>query len=158
MVEVHIDQTGTTGRLILTPNRSWSWRANLYILYTLIGVSLTISFGFLLVGAWVILPWALLELSFLGACIYYVVRRCYQQEVITLSEHEVLIERGFKEPSQRWNYHRLWAQFLIKEANHPWDPAMICIRSHGEELEIGQFLSKSDKSDLIVHLKRLVYS
>ena len=156
MVEADINDESHTGRIILTPNASWSWRANLYLLYTLMGISMTIGIGFMLLGAWVILPYSLLEMSVLSACIYYCARQCNRQEVITVSEHEVRIQRGIRTPVESWNYHRLWTKFMVRSPRHPWDPAIVSIRSHGMELEIGSFLSRHDKSNLIEQLRRVV--
>lgn len=158
MVDANIDEVAHTGTIILKPNASWSWRANLYLLYTLMGVSLSIGTAFLFAGAWVILPYSILEMVVLGLCIFYCVRQCNRQEVITISEHEVMIERGIYHPVQSWNYYRIWAQFMVKSPRHPWDPAVVSIRSHGAELEIGSFLSRRDKTQLIAQLKRVVTS
>ena len=156
MVRAEINDATHTGRIVLKPNYSWPWRYNLYLLYTLMAVSLTIGIAFLLMGAWIILPYSILELSVLGACMYYCALQCNRQEVITVSEDKVLIERGSRTPSECWNYHRLWAKFLVQPPRHPWDPAIISIRSHGKELELGSFLSKRDKTELVAHLKRVV--
>lgn len=156
MVEATIDDSSHTGRIILKPNASWSWRANLYLLYTLMAISLTIGFGFLLMGAWLILPYSILEMTVLALCIYYCVLKCNRQEVITISEYEVEIQRGIYRPMESWNFHRVWSQFLVKAPRHRWDPAVVSIRSHGKELEIGSFLSRRDKSRLIEQLRRVV--
>lgn len=156
MVEADIDDSAFTGRIILRPNASWSWQANLYLLYTLTGISLVISLAFMLMGAWLVLPWSGGALIVLAACTWYCVRQCNRQEVITLSEDEVVIERGIRAPRERRTYQRTWAQFLIKPAAHPWDPAMVSIRSRGEEDEIGSFLNSADKAKLITVIRKLV--
>ncbi|MFT7131433.1 MAG: putative membrane protein [Cyclobacteriaceae bacterium] len=156
MVDSQLDQVSLTGRIILTPNFSWSWGANLKFLYTLMAVSLTMSMGFLVAGAWVILPYAVLELSVLWLCIYYCVYQCNRQEVITILEHEVIVERGVLKRQESRNFNRSWSQFLITRPKRYGDPDIVSIRSHGEEMEIGSFLSKPDKSQLIAHLRRVV--
>ena len=121
------------------------------------GISLTIGIGFLIQGAWLVLPFSVLEMLFLAGCIYYCVLKCDRQEVITISEHEVLIESGRKRAEQTRQFNRSWSQFLISTPNHPWDPKIVRIRSHGKELEIGSFLNQKDKSELVGMLKRVVY-
>ena len=96
MIELEIDDTTKTGRIILRPNHSWSWRYNLYLLYTLATISGLVSMGFLLAGAWIILPFSIIELSVLAACMYYCTKQCNQQEVITVSDEAVQIELGHK--------------------------------------------------------------
>jgi uncharacterized membrane protein len=71
MVIVNIDDISQTGQIILRPNYSWSWRFNLYILYTLISISLTLGIAFLVMGAWMVLPYSILELLLLLACMHY---------------------------------------------------------------------------------------
>lgn len=156
MVQAQIDDQSHTGRIILSPNASWSWQANLYLLYTLMAISLTVGIGFAFMGAWMILPYSILELSILALCIYVCVQKCNRQEVITVREHEVTVEKGIKTPSETWNYHRVWAKFVVKPAKHPWDGQVVSIASHGKELELGSFLNRSDKLELIASLKRVV--
>lgn len=156
MIQAEIDDRSRTGRIILQPNASWSWRANLFLLYTLMAVSFTIAIAFLMDGAWLILPYSGLEMAAVGLGIYYCVRKCNLQEVITVSEHEVLIQRGIRAPEEQWHYHRVWARFLVKRPSHPWRRTVIAIRSHGNELEIGSFLNDPDKTALIDQLKRVV--
>ncbi|MFP6809036.1 MAG: DUF2244 domain-containing protein [Pseudomonadales bacterium] len=156
MVIVDIDDDAHTGQIVLQPNHSWSWRLNLYFLYTLMGVSLTIGVNFLFMGAWLVLPFSILEMLFLLACMYHCVLQCRRQEVITVTQYEVRIEKGMRHPSECWDYKRLWAKFLVQQPKHPWDPAIVSIRSHGQELELGSFLNRQDKIELIEHLKRVV--
>lgn len=156
MIEAHIDDRTRTGRIILKPNASWSWRANVWMLYSLATLSACIGIAFLIKGAWIVLPYSAAELTALTLCIYYSVRQCYRQEVITVSEHEVYVERGFKQPVERRQYHRLWAKFLVKAPRHPWCQTVIAIRSHGMDFEIGSFLNDPDKAQLILQLKRVV--
>ena len=156
MIDAQIDDSSHTGQIILQPNASFSWRANLFLLYTLTAVSLVIGVGFAIMGAWMILPYSILELSVLAVCIYLCVQKCNRQEVITVKEHEVRAEKGIRQPSETWNYHRLWAKFVVKPARHPWDAQVVSIVSHGKELELGSFLNREDKVQLIADLKRVV--
>jgi uncharacterized membrane protein len=156
MVSANIDDTSQTGQIILRPNYSWSWRYNLYLLYTLTGISLSISVSFAILGAWVVLPYCVLEIAVLGACMRYCVLQCSKQEVITVSEEDVRIEKGTHRPSESWDYQRHWAKFLVQKPRHSWDPAIVSIRSHGKETELGGFLNKPDKTELIRQLKRVV--
>lgn len=158
MIDAQIDDSSHTGQIILKPNASFTWQANLYLLYTLMAISLVVGVGFAIMGAWMILPYSVLELSILAVCIYLCVQKCNRQEVITVKEHEVLIEKGIRNPSETWSYHRLWAKFLVRPAKHPWDAQVVSIASHGKELELGSFLNRDDKIQLIALLKRVVPS
>jgi uncharacterized membrane protein len=156
MVVTEIDEASRTGIIILRPNHSWSWKANVLFLSILMGVSLSIATGFLMAGAWVIMPFSILEMTVVALCIHYCVRQCARQEVIIISDSEVKIERGINRPSQQESFQRMWAKFFVRSPNHPWDPVKLSIRSHGIESEIGSFLSRRDKHNLISQLKRVV--
>ena len=156
MVLTDIDDNSRTGTIILRPNSSWSWRANVIFLSFFMGVSLTIAVGFMIAGAWVIMPYSILEVTVVGLCIHYCVRQCSRQEVITISDFEVKIESGIREPSKAQTFQRMWAKFFVTRPRRPWESATLSIRSHGHETEIGSFLSSTDKDDLVSQLKRVV--
>ena len=156
MVVSDIDEKTRTGVIVLTPNHSWSWKANVLFLSVLMGVSMTIAFGFLLAGAWLVLPFSIIEMTVVALCIHYCVRQCSRQEVITVSDFEVRIERGIRTPTESESYQRMWAQFLVQPPKHPWDPMTLGIRSHGQYSEIGAFLNRRDKYNLLAQLKRVI--
>jgi len=155
MVVTDIDETSRTGTIILRPNHSWSWRANVLFLCILMVVSMTIALGFLFAGAWVILPFSILEMTVVAFCIHYSVKQCKRQEVITISDYEVKIEQGIRGPSHVQTFIRMWATWFVQKPPHPWDPVSLVIRSHGQELEIGSFLNRRDKTDLVSQLKKV---
>jgi len=155
MILTDIDDETRTGVIILQPNHSWSWRANVVFLSILMAVSMSIAFGFLIAGAWVILPFSILEMTALAFCIHYCVKQCSRQEVITISDNEVVIQRGINSPSEQQSFTRMWAKFFVQPPRRRWDPVLLFIRSHGKELEIGSFLNSSDKNHLVSQLKRV---
>ena len=156
MVETDIDDDKRTGVIILKPNHSWTWRANVFFLSILFGVSFSIAVGFLSIGAWVVLPFSALEMLVVAICIHYCAKQCSRQEVITVSDFEVRIERGIRHPSEQETFQCMWAKFFIGQPGHPWDPVRVSIRSHGMESEIGSFLNHQDKENLLGQLKRIV--
>lgn len=156
MVSADYDATSRTGRIILQPNRSWTWQANLVFLAGLALISLTIALIFLLGGYWMILPFTLLELAAVTAAFYWCVRATHRQEVLTFSEDELLIERGIRAPEQRHVFKRLFARIFVRRPRHPWYETRIAVRSHGREVEIGDFLNPDDKKALVTELRRMV--
>lgn len=155
MVELDIDDTTQTGQIVLRPNASGTWQFNLYLLYTLMTVSGTVSLGFLFAGAWMILPFSIIEMAALAGCMLYCSRQCTRQEVITVSEDLVSIVQGLRRPNEAITYQRLWAKYLVSPPPHPWGVSRIAIRSHNQELELGQFLNQADKQQLVKALKRV---
>jgi uncharacterized membrane protein len=156
MVTAGFDEAHAVGRIVLRPNRSWTWRANTYLLGTLTLVSAAIALGFALRGMWMVLPFSTLEMSALLACLYYCVRRTHRQEVLTFSASELVVEQGHRRPERTVRFERFWTRVLVEPARHPWDGAKVALRSRGDELEIGSFLSAPDKKDLVREIRRMI--
>ncbi|MFT7685747.1 MAG: putative membrane protein [Candidatus Azotimanducaceae bacterium] len=156
MIRSEINPETQTGQIVLRPNFSMTWRGNLYFLCGLSCLSLVIGLGFLVNGAWLVLPYSILEMLILAICLYSCVRKCYQQEIITLFTDEVIVEKGRFSAQERWAYPRFWSKFLVKTSKHPWQPKQVTLRSHGNEIELGSFLNEKDKTLLIEELKNVV--
>ncbi|MBA60003.1 MAG: hypothetical protein CMQ40_12640 [Gammaproteobacteria bacterium] len=156
MIDSNHDEQNNIEVIILRPNNSLTWKINLVLLLAVMIVSLSIALGFLIAGAWVILPFSILELMFISICVYYSARQCALQEVIRISELEISIESGFKKPSMKKTYQRVWSKFFVRPSARKGDLDQLVIRSHGRELEIGSFLSREDKAELVLHLRKSV--
>ena len=156
MIESHLNKETHSTILVLKPNNSLTWRLNLVLLLIVAAVSMSIALSFLIAGAWVILPFSLVELMLLALCIHYVAKQCARQEVITISEYEVIVEMGMRKPTKKACFQRIWSKFFVRPGIRAQDPEKVVIRSHGDELEIGEFLNKEDKADLVRILRKTV--
>ena len=156
MIESRTNEETQSTILVLRPNNSLTWKLNLVLLLVVAGVSLSIALSFLIAGAWVILPFSLVELILLALCIHYVAKQCARQEVITISEYEVIVEMGIRKPTKKACFQRIWSKFFVRPGKRAQDPEKVVIRSHGNELELGEFLNKEDKANLIRILRRTV--
>jgi len=154
---VLINPQGDDGndRIILRPNRSSSWRANRTFLLGMLGVSLFIGGGFALIGAWMILPFAGLEISALSAALYYVHWKLSYQQVITLEPATLRIDKGVYQPRRRWQLDRENASVAVHPSMYPNDRPMISLVSGRDLVEIGEFLSEDEGQQLLRELRGL---
>jgi len=148
MIETSIDQTTGLSIIVLRPNNSASWQFNMLIVGSLSFIAFCISTYFALHGLWLIFPFAGIEVGFLFVCLHLRMRANLNTEVITFDKDTVLVERGYYHAEQSWKYHRAIRGY----------PKQVFIRSHGKELELGSFLNKNDKEQLIKDLKHVVYA
>ena len=155
MVESWIKPEMDEAHIVLRPNRSWTWRANLALFSTLAGVSVLIGLGFLLHGMWMILPFNVLELTVVFLCLHYLLRRTRQQEVIRFTDETVRVERGATEPEQVMTFERHWTRIHVVPPLRS-APRRITIRSREVVEPIGTFLNDDDQRLLVVELRRLV--
>ena len=135
MVTAGFDEALTVGRIVLRPNRSWTWRANTCLIATLTVVSALIAGGFALRGMWMVLPFSTIEMSALLACLYYCVRRTHRQEVLTFSAEELVVEQGHRRPERTVRFERFWTRVLVEPARHeqPVDPGQQLLGGLGPE-------------------------
>ncbi len=152
---IKIDRDGGENgiRFVLSPNCSISWR-ELVLFYALTCfVALAIGLFFTFQGFWLVLPFSGLEMAALGLCLYLTSRKVCRQEVITLERERTLIEKGVRQVDQSWEFETPWLR-LIDEKSGPRDRhRKLAIGSHGNYVEVGNFLNHSEKDALAFKLK-----
>lgn len=141
-------------RLVLEPNQSLSWTGNLYVSLSLLIISLIISVVFALFGAWVVLPFALLEVILLVSIFYYINQHLRCQEVVSIDDQHVLIEKGSQRPEQIWDFCRGKVSVVVQQQNEPVDHDMVIISGDQGIVTVGEFLNNQDAKQLIKSLKR----
>jgi uncharacterized membrane protein len=144
------------GQIVLQPNNSMSWQATRYFLVTLMLISFTMASLFLIRGYWMILPFSIIEMSVLGGCFYYIVRRAQFQQVLFFGAEQVVVEYGRKSPERRVVWPRFFTKVMVQPPKHPWYPIQISLRCKNQEEEIGQFLTAEEKKQLVSELRRMI--
>lgn len=139
--------------IIARPNQSATWRANKLVLLALAVPSLGIATGFALAGAWPILPMAGMELGALGAALYLVNWKLQYRHIITFSDEQVRIEKGYYLPRQRWQFTRESTGITVDRERHPWDGPGICLHNRSERVPVGEFLNREDCLELLKLLR-----
>jgi len=152
MVSIQTTPTGTSLRL--TPNRSLSWRGNLKILYSLCGLSALIVTGMILAGAWVVLPFVGLELGALAVGLYYTALCCRQQEVLSLDDETLTLEKGVYRRQSRWQWPRRFTRVCLELPRHPWTPPAVYLSHRDDEVPLAPFLNHQDTTELVQALER----
>ena len=155
MIETHLD-SDSAGQIILSPNMSARWRTNVYFLYIVSFVALTIGITYAMMGLWLVLPYTGIEIIALVSVVYYVARKCYRREVIYFDETMIRIEKGQHSPEFVWERELFWVRLKIIQSKHPWQPKRVFLRARNDLVEVGAFLNEMDKNKLIENLKRLI--
>ncbi|WP_323844440.1 DUF2244 domain-containing protein [Microbulbifer magnicolonia] len=138
--------------ILLQPNQSLSLSGNLWVFVSLVAVSLGISLAFALAGAWMILPFAGLELLLLAVLFGYVYLEGTRREVIRISNERVVLDccKGHRQQSV---YHREFAReslaVLVRMGGSATEPASVSFSGPEGCLEIGDFLTDAERADLV---------
>ncbi len=150
---VSISHNSNSLQIVLTPNRSMSWRGNQYFILSLLVLSGSIGVGFALLGAWVILPFAGLEMLAVSGALYYVSWKLNYRQVIELELDRLTIEKGYYKPKKVWRFKREDVALTIEPAQHPWDTPTIRLQHKHEVIVLGEFLSQADHKLLVDSLR-----
>jgi uncharacterized membrane protein len=156
MVKIENNTEENTYRILLRPNQSTDWKTSIIFISIIAITCLAIGIGFAFAGATMILPFAGLEVIFVGVCVYLVMKKTYKQEVITLTQETLKIEKGEGKIDQVWEYFRMWSFVSVERPQHPWYPAHIVVTSKGERVPIGDFLNDDEKEELVSNLERII--
>ncbi|VAW70463.1 hypothetical protein MNBD_GAMMA09-2151 [hydrothermal vent metagenome] len=148
MVKISLDNTGYTGHIVLQPNISLSWKANLRIFAFITAVTLMVAMYFVSRGGWLVLPFSGLELVMIGVSLYMFFHHYNHIEVIHFTDNQIVVERGKQAAEKSWEYQRHWSKFYIEE-HGLFDIPKVRIKSHGREIELGSFLGYDEKQQFI---------
>ena len=156
MVRAQFDVDRQTGLIVLQPNQSFSWRANIYFLATMFTVSFAIAIAFLLQGIWMIMPFAGLEMLLLAAALYYCVRKTHRQEVLRFSMDEVVIESGVNKIEQEHRFRRYFTRVQVEKPGGSRRTQRIAIAERSHNVAVGEFLTEDEKNTLIRELRLMI--
>ena len=114
---------------------------------------LTIGTFWTFAGAWMILPFSILEAALVAFLFYRVCLSTYQKQIITFSKHQVRVEFGKHFPRRSWHMARPDTFLLITEPRHHLTAPNINISDGKQNIELGSFLNKEVKLSTLEYLK-----
>ena len=116
-------------------------------------LTLGVALRFWIIGAWVVLPFAFLEVLVLGVSMYMFERRTRFAEIIEINNGTLWVTRLDSRNRQEWNFQPYWVQVVLKADPRNWYPNRLFLRSHGRLLEIGGCLTNEERTQLSETLK-----
>jgi uncharacterized membrane protein len=130
--------------LVARRNNSLSSAGRNLVVGSLAIIALVISLAFAVQGAWMILPFAGLEML-----VVYLAFRCCERhagdfESLSIRDDRVLIVRRERGEVSRHELNRCWAQVVL----HPGGrgrQAVLALRSHGRQVEFGRHLTEEQR-------------
>lgn len=135
-------------RILVRPNRSLSPRGMVLFVAAFAVVSLGIGAGFALAGAWLVLPFAGLEVAIVAAAFEVMRRHAGDYELIAVQGDDVIVERRCGTATVSHRFQRYWARVVYEGATRPWESPRVRIRSHGRSVEVGAFSTDAGRDRL----------
>lgn len=142
-------------KIVAKPNCSLSTRGMKIVIAIIAFTSFAIGLAFSVIGAWMVLPFAGLEIFVVAYAFYYVNQHSSDFESLTIEDDELAIEKKELTTVSRVVFNRHWARVVIRE--YPSGDHGLFIRSHGKEVSFGKrFLNDEQRLVLAEQLKRRI--
>jgi uncharacterized membrane protein len=141
-------------RLTLYPNRSLSG-GGMVLTLLLIGV-LTVPFAivFLLKGAWLVLPFALLQLLVFGGIFAVLHRGRGDSDVVCVRGDCLEIIRRRRGHESRARFSAYWVSMRLERRGHA--PSRLWLGSHGRWIEVGEQVGEEQRLAFAARLREVV--
>ena len=136
-------------RQVARRNNSLSSTGRLLVFAFIFVVSVGIAAAFAYFGAWLILPFAGIEMLVLYLAFRYIERHATDYELIEIDGDRVTVERLEGGSTLSQAFSRYWARVVVSE-----DGGRLALRSHGREFEVGRTLSDEQRLELAQALQR----
>jgi uncharacterized membrane protein len=151
-----VDVSGTTSSahysITARPNCSLSAASTLCVFSLIALVTLGISLGFALLGAWLVLPFAGLELLVLWLCFRHVWHHVHDFERLVIDNDKVIVDMHDPQSDSHFELNSCWAQ-VVMDMLPDGECRRLALRSHGKEIEFGRLLNSRERLDLGLNLK-----
>jgi uncharacterized membrane protein len=139
--------------LTLQPNRSANWhQTKLLIAAMAIFISI-IALIWTLVGAWLILPFAGLEMSLLAFLMYRGCYATYQKQIITLDPTQITFQAGVYYAKRYCCLNRSELRVNTINPKTEFEQTQISLQDQHNRVVIGQFLNQQDREKVLSYFR-----
>lgn len=135
------------------PNHSLTHGQQRFVFWSLAGVCFATSSGFALLGYWLILPFAGLEIGLLAWALGALRSQEGDYETLTIEGDVVVLEWHAGTRGERREMNRQWAR-VVCDCRTPGRDCRLSLCSHGRETKVGQYLSDEARLQLAATLRR----
>ena len=152
---VSVEEKSNSNYLItLSPNSSLTGVYRIIFLASISFICVGIATVFYFFGAYLILPFAGIEIAILLIAFYLSFKWSSRKELIYISQEIVKIEKGINKAEYLWEEFRTFTSFQIeKDANKS---LRLSFRSKGDDVIVGDFLNEDDKNILINEIRNII--
>lgn len=142
--------------LSLTPNSALSDDQARLFMGSLVVGTLLVSGSIALAGFWLVLPFAGLELLAVGYALSLSMKRGRYKEVLRIFNDQLVVEKGVQNVEERVEFPRYWATVRLIPSRVTSYPSRLIVSCMGKSVEIGEFLTESERIGLGKRLATLV--
>lgn len=128
-------------KLIRRPH-ALSRRGLRWVFVVCAAVNAIVAVGFSVFGAWLVLPFAGLEVMVVGFTLGLVARQRADYELVVVDEARLHIARRQRGRRECVELSRYWARVSLARGDYGWYPSRLLIKSHGRAVEVGAWMTE----------------
>ena len=141
-------------RLTIRPNCALSWRWTKYLILIFAGCFALVGWYFTSLGAWLVLPFAGLELLVLAGGFYLSALAGHRREVIEIRENDLRVFHGGRRLREVARLTRHFSRVVLLRDPRGWHPSRLFLRCHGRSVELRTRLVEAEREELADLLRR----
>lgn len=147
------EQCSSGCRFVVRPNCALSWRATKRLLGLFAAFLGAIGIWFTALGAWLVLPFAGLELAALAAGLYFAALAGHTWEAIEINGPVLHIKHGGRQVREVGRFPANWTRVVLDRDPSGWYPSRLLLQCQGKGVEIGARLVEAERRALASSLR-----
>jgi uncharacterized membrane protein len=136
------------------PNHSLTRHQQRLVFWSLAGVCFATASGFALLGYWLVLPFAGLEIGLLAWALEALRSREGDYEALTIEGDMVVLEWHAGTCGERREMNRQWTRVICDCGTSGRRNCRLSLSSHGRETKVGEYLSDEARLQLAATLRK----
>ncbi|MCG7946317.1 MAG: DUF2244 domain-containing protein [Candidatus Thiodiazotropha taylori] len=141
--------------LIINPNRNLTWQQSKWLFFFFAFCCSAVAAYFYSIGAWLVLPFAGLEILLIGIAIYCQSCCAHSKQIIRIDSKHVRVINSGRVESEKC-FHKSWLKIIRNRDPSGWYPSRLLIGSHGQFVEVGKDLIEEERETLAHNLKSAI--
>ena len=147
------ERDGQAYRFVVHPNCALSWRTTKYLIWLFAACFAAVGAYFASLGAWLVLPFAGLEMAVVVAGFYLSALAGHTREVIEIDGPLLRVLRGRRQLGEVARFPANWARVSLRRDPTGWYPSRLLLHCHGERLEIAAQVVEAEREELALALE-----
>ncbi|MXZ80756.1 MAG: DUF2244 domain-containing protein [Gammaproteobacteria bacterium] len=141
---------------VIRPNSAFNRRQWPLLYVLLVVVCLGIALRFAVLGYWMILPFAVLDVIAVGLILYLIARGTAYKERVIVTGDQVVVRHVEKNNRRRWAFPVHWVQVRLEPPGHRWYLPRLLLGCKGTWVEIGRCLTGCEREALATAISKQI--
>jgi uncharacterized membrane protein len=142
------------GSFLIQPNRALGWVGMKRLFIALSACVCAVAAYFAAQGAWLVLPFAGLEIAVLALGLYLSARCSATREIVSICGADLTVSRRRRQTLESQCLKRHWTRVVLSQDPTGWYPSRLFLRCHGRQIELGGALLEQERKKLAQDLSK----